>query len=377
MLCLQEAHLKAFDSHTRSRPTPSEYKEVQDAVESLFADYQPVWSLADTKYAGTLTFVHRRLPALDVKSQCAFSVDWAVDLLMTKFKVTRKQVGLSETPATTLAASKRSDSSPKVVKQMSMKAFFAPKPKAISTTTTAPSCTGTHHPEGRFQFFCFSDMDVLQTYVPNNGTKAESFRRRRDWDEAMLQFLKDRRTILEHCQQTERPLLWCGDFNVARDYKDGTHWEERPDGSIYEFWTDSEKCFVGKKASVPTPDDPDDVGIPSFTAAERRRFAALLKEGDFVDAWRALHPNGVTDSTLPKWDRPDYTWRGHLAKTNAYNAKFQGKGQRLDYFLLSPSKLIKSVQTCQILGYGEQREGHYCGSDHCAALLLLNDNLRL
>ena len=363
MICIQEARLKSYDQHSRGRPMQSEYVAIQEALDTIFQAYQPVWSLADNKYAGTLTLVHNHLK-LNVPSQCAFSVEWAMDLLLTKFKVARGVVGLETSSVSSPAK--------KVVKQTSMKAFFAPK-KTVASGNESLSCSGKHHPEGRFQFFSFADMDVIQTYVPNNGTKEESFCRRRDWDESMLKFLKDRRKLLEHCQKTDRPLLWCGDFNVAREYRDGTHWEKRPDGSIYEFWTDPEKCFVGKKGSVPTPDDPDNIGIPSFTVGERKRFAALLQGGDFVDVWRALHPNGVADSTLSKWDRPDYTWRGHLAKSDGYNAKFQGKGQRLDYFLLNPSKLIKSVQSCEILGYGEQRRGHYCGSDHCAVQLRLSE----
>jgi exonuclease III len=368
LVCLQEARLKAYDQHTRGRPLPSEYAVVKDTVESVFENYTPVWSLADNRYAGTLTFVHKRL-GLDRTSQCAFSTDSAIDLMLKRFQRNREQVGL-------VSLSKPSSPAKKVVKQTSMKSFFAPKKMTSSGESSSPSvCTRNHHSEGRFQFFSFPDMDVIQTYVPNNGTKEESFCRRSQWDASMLQFVKDRRKLLEHCQQTERPLLWCGDFNVARDYRDGTHWEKREDGSIYEFWTNPEKCFVGKKGSVPTPENQENVGMPSFTAAERRRFSELLKEGDFSDVWRELHPTGVANSKLTSWDRPDYTWRGHLAQAGNYKSKFQGKAQRLDYFLLSPSKLVNNVDACQILGYGEQREGHYCGSDHCATVLSLCERL--
>ena len=216
-----------------------------------------------------------------------------------------------------------------------------------SSAVMSSGGTQPHHPEGRFQFFTFPAIDVLQTYVPNNGTKAESFQRRREWDEAMLTFLKDRRTILAHAKVPDRPLLWCGDFNCARDYRDGTHWTQREDGSIYEFWTDPVKCQVGKKEEK--PQDPGHVGIPSFTPHERKRFAQLLKEGDFVDVWRDMHPDGTPATCTKPWDRPDYTWRGHLARNGSpYAAKFQGKGQRLDYFLLSPPKMRSSVSFCQI-----------------------------
>lgn len=57
---------------------------------------------------------------------------------------------------------------------------------------------------------------------------------------------------------------------------------------------------------------------------------------------------------------------------NSYASKYEGKGQRLDYFLLSPSSLMKDVvESCDILGYGASREGLFCGSDHCATMLRL------
>jgi exonuclease III len=356
MICIQEARLRALNDDQRGEPKPSEYAEVKPAVESVFQNYKPIWSLADTRYAGTVTFLHRRL-AIDVGSQCAFSVESAVDLILKRFQLTRAQTGLLVPPSP----------SKKGVKQLSLKSFFAPKTNIGGSPTVS---SGKHHPEGRFQFFAFPSLDVLQTYVPNNGTKEESFQRRQEWDESMLKFLKDRRTILDHANSPDRPLLWCGDFNCARDYRDGTHWKKQETGSIYEFWTDTGKCQVGKKGE--TPPDPGNVGIPSFTPNERRRFAQLLKEGDFADVWREMHPEGTTDTSIKPWDRPDYTWRGHLARDGAsFIAKFQGKGQRLDYFLLSPSKLISSVSLCQILGSGEHREGFFCGSDHCATILRL------
>jgi exonuclease III len=358
MICIQEARLKALSEHSRGEPMPSEYAEVKPVVESVFQDYQPIWSLANTRYAGTVTFVHRRL-TIDMASQCAFSVEAAVDLMLKRYQLTRTQLGLSIPPSPVK----------KAARQLSMKAFFAPKAATTCSSSSSVIPSGNHHPEGRFQFFAFPAMDVLQTYVPNNGTKEESFQRRREWDDSMLKFLQDRRKILAQANVPDRPLVWCGDFNCARDYRDGTHWEKRDDGSVYEFWTDSVKCQVGNSG---VPSDPANVGIPSFTPNERRRFAQLLKEGGLVDVWREVHPDGTCDVSMKPWDRPNYTWRGHLARNGApYSAKFQGKGQRLDYFLLSPANMMSSVFVCQILGSGEKRDGYFCGSDHCASILRL------
>jgi exonuclease III len=395
MICIQEARLKAVHSHQRGRPLPSEYINIRDAIETIFHEYQPIWSLADTKYAGTLTLIHKRLGAdLDVGKSVAFTTHSAINMLLQRFQLTRSQVvGLSETTTTTTTTTRNNKvSSPekKAVKQTSMQSFFAPKKKTKATTTTTnknnttTSTTTDHHPEGRFQFISFESMDVLQTYVPNNGSKEESFQKRRDWDHQILTFLKERNKLLQHTnnnkqKEQERPLLWCGDLNVAMEHVDGTHWQTREDGTIYEWWTDETKCFVGGPKS--TDKRAEDVGIPSFTPAERRRFREALEVGDLVDVWRALHPKGVASNhhhhLLQPWDRPNYTWRGHLGKAGRGIARYQGKGQRLDYFLLSPSKLFSShVESCDILGYGERREGLFCGSDHCASLLKLNLELK-
>jgi exonuclease III len=177
-------------------------------------------------------------------------------------------------------------------------------------------------------------------------------------------------------------------MNCAFTYQDGTHWstnsqeQREPDGNVYEWWTDEAKCFVrggSKKENNTVAKHADNVGMPSFTPAERRRFGELMTESDFSDVWRSLHPNGVqqppndddSKTYASEWDKPNYTWRGHLGKNGGFAAKYQGKGQRLDYFLLSPSTLVSSVEACDILGYGEQREGLFCGSDHCASILKL------
>ena len=150
---------------------------------------------------------------------------------------------------------------------------------------------------------------------------------------ACLDFLQARNAILNKAGvATSRKLLWAGDLNVARDYRDGTHWTRTTDGVVDEWWTNEKKCF-GR------PGDPDrspqHCGMPSFTPAERTRFNNIMKQGQLLDVWRELHPQGsTTHGHLSTWERPDYTWRGHSGK-NSKKAKYEGTGQRLDYFLTS------------------------------------------
>jgi exonuclease III len=340
----------------RGQPQVAEYAAVRRHFEQggVFQDYEALWSLADKKYAGTLTLVHKRV-TLD-KERIAFTIQSAIDLLLKRYRLTREQVGLSKSPETT-----------KKQQQTSMKSFF--EVKASNGTTKSVQ---DHHEEGRFQFLQFVDLDLIQTYVPNNGLTRESNARRRAWDEEMHEFLLARLKILAKAKQSGRRLLWCGDLNVARDYRDGTHWE-RSEGTVTEYWTNEKRCLTNNKADPKR--SPQDRGIPGFTANERIRFNQMIVEANLVDVWRELHPNGVkkVKTTTTQCDQPNYTWRGTLGSYGNH-AKYQGKGQRLDYFLMSPAtKVMDDVDSCQILGYGEKREGLFCGSDHCVSLLKLKN----
>lgn len=102
---------------------------------------------------------------------------------------------------------------------------------------------------------------------------------------------------------------------MAKDYQDGTNWTKQDD-TINEWWTDGEtKRVVGSKGG--SHKHPDNVRIPSFTPAERRRFQQLLATGDFCDVSREFHPYGssIDGNFDSEWDTPNYTtWRGHHIK---------------------------------------------------------------
>ena len=385
VICLQEVRLKASSSSIRGIPLPSDYQNgVKAIMKELFSEYDTYWSLADKKYAGTLTLLHKRLQCTQLAVETAFTTQSALTLLLKKYKLTRQDIGLSHENATT-ATTNTSTSPVKKARQTqaTMKSFFTPK--ASPQKSLVPITGNKHHEEGRFQFFSFPHMDLIQTYVPNNGSKSESYQRRREWDKDMKDFLVARKNLLEKAKQPQRPLLWCGDCNVAKTYHDGSHWQQQNDGSIYEWWKDESKCFaVGQGGEKLDPNrDAGDKGIASFTDNERRRFLDILETADLSDVWRELHPDGVLTITdddkkdnnrrFPTiWDRPNYTWRGHLSKEGSkFQSKYEGKAQRIDYFLLSPSEVTQEVvESCDILGYGKTREG-FCGSDHCPQLLKL------
>lgn len=245
---------------------------------------------------------------------------------------------------------------------------------------------------------------------------------------------------------------FAGDMNATLSYQDGSHWKRRKssgisgnnnhdkddddvdkeeksgvvgdgdgDDSVYEWFRDTKVCFSRSSNNAKNPPKlKENRGMPGFTPGERLRFSELLKEGDFCDLWREQHPKGVEsvcdndDEDEEKadsnhWEHANYTWRGALSKTPGGFSKYQGRGQRIDYFLLSPSKFgveamaltrkrqqqrvvtgVLSTTTtttteeddgdccyhleadCQIRGCGSRMEGLFCGSDHCAVELKLN-----
>ena len=134
------------------------------------------------------------------------------------------------------------------------------------------------------------------------------------------------------------------------------------------------------------------------------RFQDILSAGGLTDAWRFLNPNLTGDASQPDGEGGDresnvVTWRGSLSVTPGVRARYEGRGQRIDYFNVSESLLPKmsqlpdrasslsasmksskgalaqiaepsSVVSCEILGWGRNRRG-FLGSDHCPVALTL------
>lgn len=371
VVCLQEVRLKA--SRNRGVPLESELEGgVQNMLRTVFQEYATVyWSLADSRYSGTLTLLHNRVDFRN--GTAAFTPDTAITALAKQLGVSRENAGLppeaKEDPNVDKATSGTSKA-----KQTSLTSFFKPAaPKKDSPSSKPPR----HHKEGRFQCLLFPDFDLIQTYVPNNGLKHESIQRRRDWDETMLQFFQWRQKLLKHVgKDNDRPILWCGDLNCALTYRDGTHWTRSSESNeVIEYWTDESKSLTSSSKRDEGRHQ-DDMGIPSFTKNERRRLSQIMGQADLVDVWRDRFPDGDRRKEFADpWEAPNYTWRGHMGKTGNFLSKYEGKGQRLDYFLVSAGLKCK-IQECEILGFGSERHG-FCGSDHCPLLLRLKDDVAM
>lgn len=156
--------------------------------------------------------------------------------------------------------------------------------------------------EGRIQTVEFQPFYLVNVYVPN--TKRDLSRlelREYTWDPALLQHIQT-------LQQT-KPVIICGDFNVAHTPIDLA----RPK---------------------------DNEGKAGYTEEERQGARNLANAG-FVDTFRYFYPG------LQK-----YSWWSHWA-----NARDRNIGWRIDYFWVSPT-LVPNLKNAEIHDY-------IMGSDHC------------
>ncbi|GHV18861.1 hypothetical protein FACS18949_06920 [Clostridia bacterium] len=123
--------------------------------------------------------------------------------------------------------------------------------------------------------------------------------------------------LAEHAESllNQKPVILCGDFNVAHGYID--------------IYPENTRNFENS---------------PGFKEEERGAFDNLLSLG-FVDTFRLLHP-----------DERVYTWWG-----KRFSHKEQNRGRRLDYFLVSEN-IADAVVSSEIVS-------DFSGSDHAPVAL--------
>ncbi len=165
--------------------------------------------------------------------------------------------------------------------------------------------------EGRVLTVEFKNYYVCVVYTPNSKGKLERLEmRHKTWDPAF-------RDHLAHLQ-LKKPVLACGDFNVA-------HLE------------------------IDLARPKENVGKHGFTDEERAGFDNLLKI-ELIDTFRTLHP-----------DKKDaYSWWTHWGGARARNV-----GWRIDYWLASASFKNKIVSA--------DIHPDIIGSDHCPISITLKD----
>lgn len=159
-----------------------------------------------------------------------------------------------------------------------------------------------HDKEGRVIVAEFEKFYLLNVYVPNSGEELARLDYRKTWDAEFLAY----------CEQLQRkkPLIACGDFNVAHQEID---------------------------IARPKPNYNKSAG---YTQVEIDGFSRFL-QADLIDTFRYFHPETVA-----------YSWWSYRA-----NARVNNIGWRIDY-VLSSRLLLGSIKQAFILP-------EITGSDHC------------
>lgn len=165
-----------------------------------------------------------------------------------------------------------------------------------------------HDHEGRIICAEYASFFLVTVYVPNSGSELARLGYRQQWDRDFLQYLKG--------LESQKPVLVCGDFNVAHRAIDLARPKENYN-----------------KAAGYMQEEID--GMDAF------------EQAGLLDTFRVLNPEGVK-----------YSWWSYRAGARQNNI-----GWRIDYFLASKA-LMSAVSSAEILN-------DVMGSDHCPVKVTL------
>ena len=174
------------------------------------------------------------------------------------------------------------------------------KHKPIDTRYSIEPSKKAYDSEGRFVILEYERFILVNVYVPNAQRGLTRLEYRMKWQDDFLAFL----------QSLKKPVIICGDLNVAH----------------------TEKDIKNARSNI---------NNAGFTELERAKMTELIDTG-FIDTFRYLHPD-VTDA---------YSWWSYMA-----GARERNIGWRIDYFLVS-SSLKEQIKDAFILP-------DIMGSDHC------------
>lgn len=160
--------------------------------------------------------------------------------------------------------------------------------------------------EGRIITLEYENFYLVNVYTPNSQRDLARLKFRLEWEDKLKKYLL--------ALNEKKPVVYCGDFNVAHQEID----------------------LKNAKSNI---------GNSGFTNEEREKMTSLLASG-FIDTFRYLHPDAVDH----------YTWWSYMNKVRERNI-----GWRIDYFIVSESIKEKIVNA--------DIHSHVLGSDHCPILL--------
>jgi exodeoxyribonuclease-3 len=181
-------------------------------------------------------------------------------------------------------------------------------PEDIAKQYNLADSYGDTTKEGRVVTLEFEPFFVSTVYTPNAKDDLSRIQMRENWDPAYLDFMKRLETV--------KPVIFCGDFNVAHTEDDLARPKEND----------------GKKG---------------FTKEERAGFDAMLTHG-YVDSFRMFTKGS-----------------GHYTWWSAWGgARERNVGWRIDYIMVSKN-LKEVVKRAQV-------HGDVYGSDHCPVSIELS-----
>ncbi|NYF24441.1 exodeoxyribonuclease III [Sporosarcina sp. JAI121] len=162
--------------------------------------------------------------------------------------------------------------------------------------------------EGRILTLEFPHYYVVNVYTPNSQRDLARLPFRLEWEDDMRAYLKKLNQI--------KPVIYCGDLNVAHQESDVRNVKSN-------------------------------IGNSGFTFEERGKMTDLLAEG-FIDTYRYFNPD----------QEGAYTWWSYMSKVRERNI-----GWRIDYFIVSKGlePLLKDATI----------HSDILGSDHCPIVLEL------
>lgn len=166
-----------------------------------------------------------------------------------------------------------------------------------------------HDQEGRIIVLEYDRFFLLTVYTPNSGSELKRLEYRQQWDADFLRFMQK--------LEVEKPVVACGDFNVAHQAID---------------------------LARPKPNYNKSAG---YTQKEIDGMDNIV-QANFIDSFRYIHPEKIK-----------YSWWSYRAGARAKNV-----GWRIDYFVTSAG-LSDKIHNADILN-------DVVGSDHCPVLLELN-----
>ena len=172
------------------------------------------------------------------------------------------------------------------------------KAEKIVPRIGAPS---TMDDEGRLLVLDCGDYYFVNVYTPNAGDGLKRLGERQEWDKCYADYLAQ--------LDQEKPVIACGDFNVAHKEIDLAHPE-------------SNHMSAG------------------FTDEEREGFTNLLARG-FTDTFRYVHGD-VKDV---------YSWWAQRVRTSKTN----NSGWRIDYFLVS-DRIREQVKRSEMIDSGPRQD---------------------